>query len=281
MFGYVRVYSDELLVREFEEYKAVYCGLCRRMGKEYSLFSRLILSYDCTFYAMLLLSLNGTCPGYEKKHCRCNPIKKCSYIKGGEEALSKASALSVVSSYFKIVDNIYDSKGIKKLIYKMVKPIFRHWLNKAKKNYPYIFDAVSEMSENQLKAENNSDCHIDMAADPTATMLKKILSYEATTKSQSVVLEEMGYNLGRWIYLIDAIDDYDKDNKKGGFNPFLSYDGNENIRDYCNQVLNMSLSRLYRAWELLDVTLYRGIINNILLKGLATKQKEILNMEGK
>lgn len=113
MFGYVTIYKDELLVREFNEYKSVYCGLCRTLGTEYSKLSRFILSYDCTFYALLLLSLNGECPGYEKKMCRCNPLKKCTYIKNGEDALSKASALSVVSVYFKIVDNISDSRVLR------------------------------------------------------------------------------------------------------------------------------------------------------------------------
>ena len=54
MFGYLQIQKSELLVREYEAYKAVYCGLCRQMGKDYSVFTRFTLSYDCTFYAMLL-----------------------------------------------------------------------------------------------------------------------------------------------------------------------------------------------------------------------------------
>lgn len=56
MFGYLQIQKSELLVRESEAYKAVYCGLCRQMGKDYSVFTRFTLSYDCTFYAMLLMS---------------------------------------------------------------------------------------------------------------------------------------------------------------------------------------------------------------------------------
>ena len=159
MFGYVTIYKDELLVREFNEYKSVYCGLCRTLGTEYSKLSRFILSYDCTFYALLLLSLNGECPGYEKKMCRCNPLKKCTYIKNGEDALSKASALSVVSVYFKIVDNISDSKGIKKLAYKFLKPIAKKWANKAKEKYPYIYNAVETMSKEQFIVESKENQH--------------------------------------------------------------------------------------------------------------------------
>lgn len=78
MFGYLQIQKSELLVRESEAYKAVYCGLCRQMGKDYSVFTRFTLSYDCTFYAMLLMSLNRSCKGFKDGRCTCNPLKNAS-----------------------------------------------------------------------------------------------------------------------------------------------------------------------------------------------------------
>lgn len=280
LFGYVTIFKDELLVREFNEYKAVYCGLCKSLGKEYGVLSRAILSYDCTFYALFLLALKGDCPGYEKKMCRCNPLKKCTYVKEGKDTLSKASALSVSSVYFKIVDNISDSKGIKKLLFRLIKPIVKRWSKKAKEKYPYIYKAVEDMSLAQSNAESNPDCHLDMSAEPTANMLKTILSAEGRNNSEKLVLGNLGYHLGRWIYLMDAVDDYEDDLKNGNFNPFKSYKG-DNIKDYFNQVLNQSLAETYNSWNLVDVTLYGGIIDNILLKGLGEKQKAVLFSEEK
>lgn len=285
MFGYVTVQKDELLVREFNEYKSIYCGLCRTLGKEYSLLSRFILSYDCTFYALLLLSLEGQCPGYEKKTCRCNPLKKCTYIKNGETALSKAAALSVISVYFKIIDNISDSKGVKKLLYKILKPVSKRWAKKANIKYPYIYNAVKTMSQEQFQVESEDNVHLDMVADPTGKMLKTILSYGEKDRTRKLILETIGYNLGRWIYLMDAADDLEEDKEKGNYNPFLlmdyNEDENENLRNYINQILNQSLAQAYNGWNLLDVTLYKGIIDNILLKGLANKQREVLFSEEK
>lgn len=278
MFGYVRIHQDELLVKELNQYKSIYCGLCRTLGKEYSILSRFILSYDSTFYAMLLLDLKGVCPGYERKRCRCNPLKKCSYIKNGEDALSKAAALSVISVYFKLIDNIADTKGVKKIFYKLLKSVSKRWCKKAKNNYQYIYDAVKEMSEGQFEAENNQDCHIDMAAEPTAKMLGTILSVEGKTENDKLILSNLGYYLGRWIYLMDAVDDYEEDIKNNNFNPFSSYKG-ENIKDYFSQVLNSNLAQAYNAWNLLSTSLYNGIIDNILLKGLVAKQKSILSAE--
>ena len=76
MFGYLQIEKEELLVKEFETYKAVYCGLCKQMGKDYSFLTRLTLSYDCTFYAMLLMSLHSSCGGFKKGRCSCNPLKR-------------------------------------------------------------------------------------------------------------------------------------------------------------------------------------------------------------
>ena len=215
--------------------------------------------------------------------CRGTPLKKCTYIKNGEDALSKASALSVVSVYFKIVDNISDSKGIKKLAYKFLKPIAKKWANKAKEKYPYIYNAVETMSKEQFKVESLDNVQLDMSADPTAKMLKTVLSYGEQDKSRKLILETIGYNLGRWIYLMDAADDLEEDREKNNYNPFLlmNYNGEQNFKNYISQILNQSLAQAYNAFELLDITLYKGIIDNILLKGLAQKQRAVLFSEEK
>lgn len=281
LFGYVTILKDELLVKEFNQYKSIYCGLCRKLGKEYGFLSRFILSYDCTFYALLMLDLKGVCPGYEKKMCRCNTLKKCTYIKNGDDALSKASALSVVSVYFKIIDDISDKKGFKRLVYKAIKPIVGRWSKKAKEKYPYIYEAVREMSENQFKAENNPECHLDMAAEPTAKMLSKVLSVEGENESDKLILSNLGYHLGRWIYLMDAVDDFEEDIKNNNYNPFIPYKDKENIKEYFNQVLNNDLAQAYNSWNLLSTWLYSGIVDNILLKGLGAKQKSVIFKEEK
>ena len=65
-------------VRDYEQYKAVYCSLCKTLGREYGLFARLTLSYDFTFAALLRLALSGECPGFHKSRCPFNPFAKCN-----------------------------------------------------------------------------------------------------------------------------------------------------------------------------------------------------------
>lgn len=276
MFGYIKIYKDELLVREYEAYKAVYCGLCKKMGKDYSFLSRFLLSYDCTFYAIFLMSQKYKCTGFERKRCTCNPLKKCTFCTGGEQALSKAAALSVILAYYKLVDNIHDSGFFKRNLIKIVKPLVAHWRKKAKNKYPYMDDLGKNMMESQLECESREDCCLDMAAEPTAKMLSQLLSTEAKNSEESLVYSQFGYQIGRWIYLMDAVDDYDDDKKSGGFNPFLLKNG-DFPAEQRRAVLSRCLAQAYDAYNLLDICDFKGILDNVILKGLPVMQKQILS----
>ena len=67
MFGYVRPFKGEMLVKEYDAYKGVYCGLCKALGDHYGVLARFALSYDCTFYALLALNERGAALRAEKK----------------------------------------------------------------------------------------------------------------------------------------------------------------------------------------------------------------------
>lgn len=275
MFGYLQIQKSELLVREYEAYKSVYCGLCKQMGKDYSFLTRLSLSYDCTFYAMLLMSLYRSCSGFDNGRCRFNPLKKCSYAHCQDNSLSKASAFSVISVYYKLVDDIQDSKFFKRIIIHIIKPFFSHWHKKAKKNYPGLEGCVEKMMQMQNEVEQSENPSIDAAAHPTAVMLSSVLRLEAKDEITGRVLGEFGYHIGRWIYLIDAADDYEKDIKNGGFNPF-AFAKTENVKETMNNTLNQCLARAYDAYQLLNIKDFKGILDNMMLYGFPSKQNAVI-----
>ena len=185
VFGYVQIQKSELLVRESEAYKAVYCGLCRQMGKDYSVFTRFTLSYDCTFYAMLLMSLNRSCKGFKDGRCTCNPLKKCKFATDSGDAYRKAAAFSMISVYYKIIDDIQDSGFFKKLLCRIIKPFFSHQRKKAADKYPDMDKAVSDMMKMQYDAEHSEKPSVDMSAHPTALMLAAVLSAEAQDRKST------------------------------------------------------------------------------------------------
>ena len=87
MFGYIRVSKPELKIKEYEMYKAVYCSLCKKLGKDYGFFSRFALSYDFTFTALTELALSESFCGTYRKNCTFNPLKKCAFCKDDENVL--------------------------------------------------------------------------------------------------------------------------------------------------------------------------------------------------
>lgn len=273
MFGYIKIYKSELLVREYEAYKSVYCGLCKKMGKDYSFLSRLLLSYDCTFYGMFLMSIKRSCKGFEKGRCRFNPLKTCGFCKCEDDALSKAAAVNVILSYYKLIDDINDSGAFKKTALKIIKPLLSRCRKKAKIRYPELDRLADEMLKAQQKAEKNPECGLDMAAHPTAEFLASLLELEGSGEEKRIY-RQIGYGLGRFIYLADAVDDFYKDKKLGSFNPFNGY--RENRRDVMRNNLSSSLAMTYEAYNLLTLVDFKGIIDNVILKGLPSVQSEVI-----
>lgn len=275
MFGYLQVQKSELKVREWEAYKSVYCGLCKQMGKDYSFLTRLSLSYDCTFYAMLLMSLERSCSGFEKGRCKFNPLKKCDYATCTSDNYSKAAAFSVISAYYKLKDDLTDGGFFKRLVVRMLLPFFSRWRKKAAKRYPELEKIIARMMEQQAAVEKEEQPGVDRCAHPTGEMLAAVLSLEAKTELQKRVFYEFGYQLGRWIYLMDAADDLEKDKKSSSFNPFASYRGDD-IREYQTRLLNQSLARAYDAYNLIDFVDFKGILDNMMLYGFPSKQNTVV-----
>ncbi|MBP1568901.1 MAG: hypothetical protein J6A12_00730 [Oscillospiraceae bacterium] len=108
MFGYIKPFRPELKIREAEDYKAVYCGLCKELGRSYGLFARMTLSYDFAFMAMFFMSLNSEiCPSFEKCSCIAHPFKKqCRCLEN--RAVSLAAKAAMILTYYKIKDDLSD-----------------------------------------------------------------------------------------------------------------------------------------------------------------------------
>ena len=278
MFGYVKACKSELKMKEYETYKAVYCSLCKKLGHSYGILSRFTLSYDFTFLALLNMSLGDDCGGFCQKRCAFNPLKKCNYCKN-DEAIDMPAAAAMIMLYYKILDNISDERGFKKIGYCCLKPIFSKAHKKAAKRYPQIEDAVSLYITEQKTLEKQNCASIDQAADPTAKVMEKILSLCSDDENQKRVLARMGYCLGRYIYLLDAACDLPQDIKNKSYNVFKNRadeDINEYIKITVPPQLYFSVNEAARAFELLEIKRYKNILGNIIYLGLEeTFTKEV------
>ncbi len=278
MFGYVRACKPEMRIKEFEMYKTVYCSLCKELGKTYGPFARLTLSYDFTFLALLNMSLKKDFCGTERKLCKCNPLKKCTYLKE-EHDLEMPGAAAMIMLYYKLLDNISDEKGFKKLCYIVMKPIFKTAYKKAKKRYPNIDEIVSVYISEQQNLEKVLCDSLDKAADPTAKALSQIFALCSDDADNKRVLSRMGYCMGRYIYLLDAFCDLKEDIKKGSYNPLkFSEESYDEKKQMIMSQLNICISETSLAMELLNVQKFKNILENIVFLGLEDTIKKELNL---
>ncbi len=276
MFGYIRIAKPELKVKEYDTYKAVYCSLCRELGKNYGFFARLTLSYDFTFLALLQLALRDGCDGFERKRCVCNPLKKCQYCTNAE-FIKMPAAAAMILLYDKLKDNLVDEKGLKKLGNRLLLPLFSRAMKKAARAYPELETIFHAFIEEQQALEQ-ADCkELDRAAEPTAKVLSKLLQLLSDDPAQKRVLDRMGYCLGRYIYLMDAACDLSDDIKTGSYNVLkaqLTGDPKTYAKERVTPQLYICMNEATRAFELLDVKKYKPILGNILYFGLEETMKK-------
>ena len=283
MFGYVVIDKPELKVKDFEIYNAVYCSLCRKMGKTYGPLSKFCLNYDFTFVALLEAALIEKCSEFEQKRCRVNPFKKCTYCKNDNEFLELAAAAGLALTDLKVRDNIDDGGFFSKIGFGFLRLFTKRWSKKAYKLFPRLKEIILDYGMYQFCAQRDKKCGLDKAAEPSAKALEGIFSLIKTEEKYKFVLERMGYCLGKWIYLIDAADDIEKDIKTGNFNPLIARIGKdyskEALKETLEPILNNCIVECRNYCELLDIKKHKSIIDNILYLGLQNKQNKILSKE--
>lgn len=272
MFGYVTIYKPELKIKEYEAYKGVYCTLCKEMSKEYGLLSRFLLSYDGTFYVIYKMGLANENVTAEKSHCTFNPCKKCAKITCESDIYKLASTITVVLAYFKLVDNLKDGKGIKKLFLYFLLPYFSFLKRKALKKYPDIFKEIEKGMAEQFEIEKDSNASLDKSAHPTAKMLGWLFAYnESETTKQSAY--DFGYHLGRVVYFLDAFDDYEDDIKSNSFNPLKSVD---DYIETATMSINLSIGALTQEYENQQLHQFSPIVENVIYDGLNYQLERII-----
>ena len=272
MFGYVKAYKPEMTFSQYDIYKGIYCSLCKCIGKNYGLLARMTLSYDFAFFALMRMSVEQSCSGFKKSRCSFNPVKTCLECNLNDNDLEYTADVSMLMVYYKYLDNIQDSRGAKKLLLKLISPYFSSIYRKGKKRCPEGARILEAMHSAQLEAEKNFSGNIDEACHPSAEALGKLLAFK---KADDVdLLYGFGYMIGRWVYLTDALDDYEKDKADGTFNPFLSKV--EFSIDSCVESLNLTASSAIDIFEKIKVYKHKKLIENILYDGLHSSVKAVI-----
>ena len=270
MFGYVKVNKMDLTFREYEHYRGYYCGLCKCLKDNHGEISRLSLNYDITFLVLILTSVYRPKPVVTEEGCIVNPFKKKKKIVN--EITEYAAGMNVLLTYYKLEDNLMDDRGIKdKLAYNIYKGKLKLAYEKYPQKAEYIKSQLQKL--NELEKENNRN--IDQVSNTFGNLMGEIFAYKEDKYEKD--LRMIGFNIGKYIYLLDAYEDLEKDLEKNRYNPFKDYiDKKDELKERVDRLISMSLGLLAQGVDNLNLKVNTGIIENIIYSGVYLRYKNIL-----
>ena len=271
MFGYVRINKMDLTFREYENYKGYYCGLCKYLKENHGEISRLGLNYDITFLIVILTAIYKPKPSIFQERCVVSPFKKKKKIIN--EITEYAASMNVLLTYYKLEDNLLDDKGIKDIF---AYNLYKNKLNLAHNKYPQKSKIIKEQMNLLNKLEQEKEYNIDKVSNTFGEIMGEIFAYKTDKYEED--LRKIGFNIGKYIYILDAYEDLEEDYKKGRYNPFIEYINNkEELKQRVDRLVSMSLGLLSSSINNLNIQLNRGIIENIVYSGVYLRYKNILN----
>jgi hypothetical protein len=285
MFGYVTPCKMELKIKDYEKFKAYYCGLCKSIKKHSGNVPRIALNYDMTFLAVLVDSFSKDIPTYSKESCIRHPFKK-RLVLNDNSCLEYAAFCNTALAYYKLLDNVQDENSLKSRIYSL---FLKTYIDKAPENLKQHLGFIEQKLNELYSMERDyKGINLDELSHPFAELTGYILSSVNVTEKDNLYM--LGYNLGKWIYIIDAFDDHEEDMKKGKFNAIntscniqnLSYtEFSSSIRDRIDFILTNCGRQCFETLNKLNLEKNHDLVFNILQFGLLEKMDKVFNKKGK
>lgn len=288
MFGYIMPVVNELTPLDYQTFKSYYCGLCMSLKHKYGNLPRLALNYDGTFFSILLDSISNEPSETSTTFCLKHPLKKAEFRKTNS-ALDYVTDLNILLTYYKFLDNELDENDYRKLSFSK---LFIGCLEKI--TYPNINRILSKNLKLLDSLEVSSDLKsIDEIAHPFSNIIGEVLKecpftlYNESLESRNA-LYDFGYSFGKWIYLVDAMDDLKADMRLDRFNPINKICNKENL-EYKNLLIKIKDSMDFliislgnscsELLEKLPIIKNKSILSNIINLGIMEKYMSILKIQ--
>lgn len=261
MLGVMTVRREELKVREDERYRAFYCGLCHAIGKRCGASCRLALSFEMTFLSLLLTSLYEPETVRERRRCLLHPLTARDTIRS--EMTDYCADISALVSYYDLLDGWEDERKPGHLAASLA---LKKAAKKAGGKHPEKLKAVREYVRALHEVEASGDNNLDTAANLTGTLMAELCAVRKDVFEKD--LREMGFYLGKFIYLADCFEDVEQDIRKHSYNPLISRMQGETFESDCEAMLRDMMARSAEAFERLPVVEDAEILRNILYSGV-------------
>ena len=261
MFGYVLIHKPELKIKEYETYRSVYCGLCRTLHEEYGRCGQMTLTYDMAFLVLLLNGLYEPKLRQERHRCIAHPEEKHRMCMG--RYTEYGADMNVLLAYHNLMDDWLDDRNVLSLA---AATAIRKRCRRAAQKYPRQNRAMVRELRRLQTYEKDKEMNIDKVSGCMGKLLGELFVCEKDIWSGS--LYRMGFFLGKFIYLMDAYADLEKDKREGKYNPLVPLSGREGFEEEVLGMLNMMMAACAREFEKLPILDNVQILRNILYSGV-------------
>lgn len=262
MFGYITPNGKQLDEKALKEYRAGYCGICRKLNERTGTLGRIMLSYDMTFLYTLLTALYE--PETQVKEARCivHPAKKQPYAVN--RFSDYVADMNFLLGYHKLEDNWRDDRN----------PVGGAGMAVLKKRYtriaamyPRQVEAIEREMRNLHDIEGSrAPAEIDAAANCFGRMLGHV--FAAVEDEWTPTMYAVGAALGRFIYMMDAYEDLPRDKKRGLYNPLKGIGDDPEFEQRAYELLTIPMVECTQAFETLPLADGIEILRNILYAGV-------------
>lgn len=270
MFGYINVNSQELSEENKKIYQSYYCGLCKSLREFCGIQGQTLVNYDITFLVVLLTGLYEPETTGGDFTCMVHPMKRHHYL--SNQFQDYAAQMNVLLAYYNLLDDWKDDKNFtKKTVASMLKKDFE----RVEKNYPRQTEAIENYIAKLTEYEANREANIDLVAGLTGEALGELFAWKKDEWYDE--LKTLGFYMGKFIYLMDAYEDYGEDVKKDHYNPlrFLETTDEQEFETLCRLMMTSMMSECAKSFERLPILLHADILRNILYSGVWSKYEYI------
>lgn len=268
MFGYIAVNKAEMKFKDFDIYQSFYCGLCKCLKERGGNMARLALSYDMTFVYMLLTGLYE--PETQACACKCalHPFEKRCMRRN--EYAEYVADMSVLMTCYKCRDDWQDDK---KLSARCMLQMLSGKNKSIIKRYPEKTERIAAAMERLAAGEHANSSNLDEMAGLFGNIMAEMLVCKED--EWEPVLSRMGFYLGKFIYILDAYEDIEKDLKDGNYNPLYKLYQTPDFEGECRQILTMMIAEGSREFEKLPILENVDILRNILYSGVWVRYEAV------
>ena len=264
MFGYLTADLKLLTPEELARYRACYCGLCRSLQERHGTAARLTLNYDMTFLVLLLDSLYEPESSSGEQACLRHPLRARAWQRSA--ATDYAADLNTALAYLKCMDDWEDEGSLASLgEARMLRPAYE----RVCRDYPRQCEAMRAGLDRLHTLEKERVEDPDAAAACFGSLMGELFVWREDRWSET--LRAMGAGLGRFLYVLDACMDLDRDAALNSYNPFRRYYGLPEPEARFRPILKMLLGDSLLAFDRLPLVQDASLLKNILCAGLWTQ----------